>query len=80
MIRRFLPWLGPMNSGLVIMIRIARKERRKQEALEDQRRIAKTKMREKKIRKLERLMENSAEKVKVGIGYEADSMWLTLCS
>ncbi len=40
--------------------RIARKERRKHEALEDQKRLAKTKMREDKLRRMERLMEGAA--------------------
>lgn len=39
--------------------RIARKERQKLQALEDQRRLAKTKMRERKLRKMEQLMEEA---------------------
>ena len=53
-----LTWCACGGAGSAA--RIARKERRKHEALEDQKRLAKTKMREEKLRRMERLMEGTA--------------------
>lgn len=58
--KRYFKGLSPEEYNHNKARKIARKERRKHEALEDQKRLAKTKMREDKLRRMERLMEGAA--------------------
>jgi hypothetical protein len=58
--KRYFKGLSPGEYNHNKARKAARKERRKHEALEDQRRLATSKMREQKLRKMERLMEDAA--------------------